>query len=79
MRKAYFMVMEKRAQKDGQFVACSMGQILSNIDSIGEWHFVWSFLFAPSSIACAAQRARDFEAPDLERGIHFRGVSWNGV
>ena len=23
---------------------------------------------------CAAQRARDFEAPDLERGIHFRGV-----
>jgi len=24
---------------------------------------------------CAAQRGRDFEAPDLERGIHFRGVS----
>ena len=24
--------------------------------------------------ACAAQRGRDFEAPDLERGIHFRGV-----
>ena len=23
---------------------------------------------------CAAQRARDFEAPDLEWGIHFRGV-----
>ena len=23
---------------------------------------------------CAAQRVRDFEAPDLERGIHFRGV-----
>ena len=22
----------------------------------------------------AAQRGRDFEAPDLERGIHFRGV-----
>ena len=21
-----------------------------------------------------AQRGRDFEAPDLERGIHFRGV-----
>ena len=21
---------------------------------------------------CAAQRSRDFEAPDLERGIHFR-------
>ena len=28
---------------------------------------------------CAAQRGRDFEAPDLERGIHFRGVFWNGV
>ena len=23
---------------------------------------------------CAAQQGRDFEAPDLERGIHFRGV-----
>ena len=23
---------------------------------------------------CAAQRGRDFEAPDLERGIHFGGV-----
>ena len=23
---------------------------------------------------CPAQRGRDFEAPDLERGIHFRGV-----
>ena len=23
---------------------------------------------------CAAQRGRVFEAPDLERGIHFRGV-----
>ena len=24
---------------------------------------------------CAAQRGRDFEAPGLERGIHFRGLS----
>ena len=23
---------------------------------------------------CAAQRGCDFEAPDLKRGIHFRGV-----
>ena len=23
---------------------------------------------------CTAQRGRDSEAPDLERGIHFRGV-----
>ena len=23
---------------------------------------------------CAAQRGREFEAPDLERGIYFRGV-----
>ena len=23
---------------------------------------------------CAAQQGRDFEAPDLERGIHCRGV-----
>ena len=26
------------------------------------------------TLVCAAQRGRDFEAPDLERGIHFRGV-----
>ena len=25
-------------------------------------------------LVCAAQRGRDFEAPNLERGIHFRGV-----
>ena len=23
---------------------------------------------------CAAQRGRDFEAPDLERSIYFRGI-----
>ena len=23
---------------------------------------------------CAAEQGRDFEAPDLERGIHFKGV-----
>ena len=23
---------------------------------------------------CAAQRGRDFEAPDLERGIYFRSI-----
>ena len=28
---------------------------------------------------CAAQRGRDFDAPDLEQGIHFRGVLQNGV
>ena len=28
---------------------------------------------------CATQRGRDFEAPDLERGIHFRGIFYNGV
>ena len=27
----------------------------------------------------AAQRSRDFDAPDLERAIHFRGVFENGV
>ena len=27
---------------------------------------------------CAAQWGRDFKAPDLEWGIHFRGVFWNG-
>ena len=27
----------------------------------------------------ATQRGRDFEAPDLEWGIHFGGVVYNGV
>ena len=31
------------------------------------------FLTLPKQV-CAAQRGRDFEAPDFERGIHFRGV-----
>ena len=30
--------------------------------------------WAPAIRVCAAQRVRDFEAPDLEQGIHFRGV-----
>ena len=30
-------------------------------------------------LVCAAQRGRAFEVPDLERGIHFRGVFYNGV
>ena len=28
---------------------------------------------------CASQRGLDFRPPDLERGIHFRDVSYNGV
>ena len=28
---------------------------------------------------CAAQRGSDFEAPDLEWDIHFRGVVKNGI
>ena len=28
---------------------------------------------------CAPQRGRDFKAPDLERGIHFRGGFLNVV
>ena len=27
---------------------------------------------------CATQTGRDFEAPDLERGIHFRGIFRTG-
>ena len=29
-------------------------------------------------LICAAQRGRDFEAPDLEWGIHFRGFFRTG-
>ena len=25
-------------------------------------------------LVCATQRGRDFDAPDLERGIHVRGI-----
>ena len=43
---------------------------------------VFSFRYVPGGgyshilpiQVCAAQRGRDFEAPGLERGIHFRGV-----
>ena len=36
-------------------------------------------MLCPAGGVCATQRGRDFEAPDLERGIHFRGIFENGV
>ena len=45
--------------------------------------FAWSVATTPGGggyshtlpiRVCAAQRGRDFKAPGLERGIHFRGV-----
>ena len=35
--------------------------------------WVWGGGGVPIRV-CTAQRGRDFEALDLERGIHFRGV-----
>ena len=55
------------------FFACSMGQILSNIDSIGEWHFVWSFLFAPSSIACERAHLGRFGKAGEEESLRADG------
>ena len=34
----------------------------------------WGVLPYITYTGMSAQRGRDFEAPDLERGIHFRGV-----
>ena len=34
----------------------------------------WRYSHTLPIRVCAAHRGRDFEAPDLERGIHFRGV-----
>ena len=48
--------------------ADDMTAVLSDINSRGGYSHtipIW---------VCVAQRGRDFEAPDLERGINFRGV-----
>ena len=34
----------------------------------------WGYSHTLPIRVCATQRGRDFEAPDLEQGIHFRGV-----
>ena len=34
----------------------------------------WGYSHTLTIRVCAAQRGSDFEAPDLEQGIHFRGV-----
>ena len=39
----------------------------------------WGYSHTLPIWVCAAQRGRDFEAPDLEWGIHFSGVFLNGV
>ena len=57
---------------------------------LANWHpwrnlsdlIFWVLVFPPGEgtpihypvRVCGAQRGSDFEAPDLERGIHFRGV-----
>ena len=34
----------------------------------------WGYSHTLPIRVCVAQRGRDFGAPDLEQGIHFRGV-----
>ena len=46
---------------------------VQKLDSRGHWPGGGHSHTLPIRV-CAAQRGRDFEAPDLERGIHFRGV-----
>ena len=50
---------------------CSCRQKKSLID---DSRFLGRYSHTLPLRVCAAQRGRDFEAPDLERGIHFRGV-----
>ena len=56
---------EKRAKKDTV--------IMVSLDGMG-WQPGGGYSHTLPIRVCAAQRGRDFEAPDLERGIHFRGV-----
>ena len=57
------------------------GEALSVVVSQDHIHFFrrtqvpgWGYSHILPIRVCAAQRGCDFEAPDLERGIHFRGV-----
>ena len=74
------------SEKEGMWVK---REFFTNCKSREKTHFGQFFVFFPLPRAreggggyshtlpvrvCAAQRGRDFEAHDLERGIHFRGV-----
>ena len=48
--------------------------VYSAISTQGVGGGVLSYVTYSPIRVCAAQRGRDFETPDLERGIHFRGV-----
>ena len=52
----------------GCFIVCVFLLRLTDFSSPGGYSHT-----LPTRV-CAAQRGLDFEAPDLERGIHFRGI-----
>ena len=52
------------------FLTTNMATVTSRANQQSQWGY---FHTLPIQV-CAAQWGRDFEAPDLERGIHFRGV-----
>ena len=60
-----FITSEQESRKSPGVCVCVCGG-----GGGGEVRYSHTFPIRP----CAAQRGGDFEAPDLEWGIHFRGV-----
>ena len=62
-----------------RFVGSSTGEFPEKVENLKRWARFprgggGGYSHTLPIWVCAAQRGRDFEAPDLERGIHFRGV-----
>ena len=76
--KLQYLIEDKSLIDLGKCVKNSNGSVLLSID----WAIDFRYVETPGGgyshtlpiWVCAAQRGRDFEAPDLEWGIHFRGA-----
>ena len=79
----HFPIFDLRGGREGGGGGQGFPSILSKIVGSAALHFLYGMLRGrpgggyshtlPIRV-CAAQRGRDFEAPDLEWGIHFGGV-----
>ena len=75
-------ILEVNLTKDSFFCRCSLSLSCSNLVVCHIGALKAGGVLPSHTIPippCATQQGCDFEAPDLERDIHFRDVSWNRV
>ena len=69
----------KLIEQKSQFLNKKQRAVHSYMEGVPNINSRWGYAHTLPIRICAAQRGRDFEAHDLERSIHFRGVFYNGV